>query len=96
MDCSTVIRRLREHGTVVHDMGIASLFIFGSVARGEASDESDVDLLVEFTEQPGLFEFVRVRRRLSEILGCQVDLVTRDALREEMKDEVLREAVHAA
>ena len=44
----------------------------------------------------GLFEFARLRRRLSELVGREVDLVTRDAIRPEMRDEILREAVHAA
>ncbi len=96
MDCSEVLRKLKEHQADLHSMGIASLSVFGSVARGEASDESDVDLLVEFMKSPGLLEFARIRRYLSDILGSQADLVTRDALREEMRDEVLREAVHAA
>jgi predicted nucleotidyltransferase len=96
MDCSEVVRRLQEHEKDLHEMGIASLSVFGSVARGEASGKSDVDLLVEFSRPLGLFEFARIRRHLSDILGCQADLVTRDALREEMRDEVLREAVHAA
>ncbi len=76
-------------------MGIESLALFGSVARDEAADTSDVDLLVEFNRQVGLFHFARVRRSLSELLRCPVDLVTPAALREEMRGEILQEAVHA-
>ncbi len=55
-------------------MGVRSLELFGSLARGDARPASDVDLLVEF--QPvGLFQFFRVQRRLEAILGRRVDLV---------------------
>ncbi len=62
---------------------VESLAIFGSVARNEATDGSDIDVLVRFKKgKPiGLFEFVRFQRFLSDILGCPVDLVTPEALR---------------
>lgn len=76
-------------------MGVRSLALFGSVARDEAGPGSDVDLLVEFHETPGLFAFARLKRRLEELLGCPVDLATRGALRGRMKEAILREAVDA-
>ena len=68
------------------------------MARDEADESSDVDILVEFEPgaRVGLFEFARLRRTLGEILGRTVDLVTPDALRQEMRAQVLREAVYAA
>jgi len=77
---------------------IKHLAVFGSVARNEAREGSDVDILVEFEpEAPvGLFEFARLRRTLGELLGCEVDLATPDALREEMRAQILQEAVYAA
>jgi uncharacterized protein len=77
-------------------LGIRSLFVFGSVARGDAADGSDIDLLVEFDRPVGLFHFVRVRDFLSRELGTAVDLVTRDALRGDVRENVLREAIRAA
>lgn len=91
-----IIDILAAHRVEMHEMKIESLSLFGSVARDEATDASDVDLLVKFNQQVGLFHFARVRRRLAEILGCPVDLVTLKALREEMRDEVLQEAIYAA
>ena len=77
---------------------VRSLAIFGSVARDEATDGSDVDILVEFEEGRtlGLFEFVRLQRYLGELLGCRVDLATPEALRKEMREQILKEAIRAA
>ena len=80
------------------DFSVKSLAIFGSVARDEAADTSDIDILVEFEEgrSVGLFLFIRLQRFLAEILGCKVDLATPDALRKEMREQILKEAIHAA
>jgi hypothetical protein len=75
---------------------LKSLSIFGSVARDEARPESDVDILVEFTEPVGLFEFVDLRYRLEDLLGKRVDLVTPGGLKRQLHDSVLREAIRAA
>jgi len=96
MDSETVLARIREHHDTLKRLGVKSLALFGSAARGEAGPESDVDLLVEFSEPVGLFEFVRVKRALEKILQCDVDLVTPDALRESMKAEILAEAIRVA
>jgi len=96
MDSETVLVRIREHHDTLERLGVKSLALFGSAARGEAGPESDVDLLVEFSEPVGLFEFVRVKRALEKILQCDVDLVTPDALRESMKAEILAEAIRVA
>ena len=91
-----VIQKLAAHRDEIRAMGVRSLGVFGSAARDETTEQSDVDLLVEFVEPVGLFHFTRVRRRLTEILGQSVDLVTASALREEMRERVLRETIHAA
>lgn len=76
-------------------MGVRSLEIFGSVARGEAAPGSDVDMLVQFDRAIGLFHFFRVQRRLEQILGCRVDLVMRDAVKPQLRDRIFREAIRA-
>jgi len=76
-------------------MGVRSLDLFGSVVRGEAGPDSDVDLLVQFDRAIGLFHFFRVQYRLEEILGCHVDLVMRDAVKPQLRDRIFREAVRA-
>jgi len=87
---------LRANLDKLGSLGIASIAVFGSVARDEATHESDVDLLVEFTGPVGLFEFNRIRRRLEELVGHPVDLVTRDALHPALAENILREAVPTA
>ena len=87
---------LAAHTQKLREFGVASLSIFGSVARNEATEDSDVDILVEFSRPVGLFAFVRLRRRLQEILGRGVDLVTPDALKAPLRERILKEAVHAA
>ena len=78
-------------------MGVASLSLFGSVARGEAAATSDIDMLVEFDRPIGLFEFVEVKLYLEMLLDVpEVDLVMPDALIEELKDDILAEAIRVA
>lgn len=77
---------------------VKSISLFGSVIRNEATDTSDIDLLVEFDPDAkiGLFQFSRLRRELSSILQCDVDLATPEALHKDLKADILKEAVHAA
>ncbi len=92
------LRILSAHRDQLEEFAVESLAIFGSVARDEATDASDVDVLVQFKKgRPvGLFQFVRLQRFLAGIMGCPVDLATPEALRQEMRQQVLREAIHAA
>jgi predicted nucleotidyltransferase len=73
---------------------VAELLVFGSTARGDASQDSDIDLLVTFQSDAaiGLIGFNRLRRELEEGLGRKVDLVPKDGLKPIIRDEVLAEA----
>jgi predicted nucleotidyltransferase len=93
MNSEVVSKLLREKRSTLDKLGVKSLALFGSAARGEIGPESDIDLLVEFSIPVGLFEFVRLKLVLEQILGREVDLVTPDALRPLMKDDILSEAV---
>jgi predicted nucleotidyltransferase len=90
-----VIQRLAGARPELASLGVRSLDLFGSVARGDAGPDSDVDLLVDFDKPIGLFHFSRVQRRLEEILGCRVDLVMRDAVKRQLRDRIFAEAVRA-
>jgi uncharacterized protein len=90
------LRRLAEHKADLDGVAVKSLSVFGSVARDEAGPESDVDLLVEFTQPVGFIQFHRLQTYLEELLGCKVDMVTPAGLREPVRGEVLEEAIRAA
>lgn len=90
-----ILTTLARHRTELTRLGVRSLALFGSAARGEMRSASDVDLLVDFARPVGLFGFLEVKSYLERILGRSVDLVTERALRPEYRDAVLREAVHA-
>jgi uncharacterized protein len=96
MTVQDVVNRLRESRPEWERYGVGALFVFGSVVRGEAREDSDIDLLVEFTRPVGLFDFIDLQQRLGSLLGRHVDLVTRAALKPQMRDRVLKEAVRAA
>ncbi len=66
--------------------------LFGSHARGDATDGSDVDLLVELEEGAGFMDIVGFKLALEELLGCNVDVVTEHSLHPTIRDKVLREA----
>ena len=93
-----ILKKLSENRQLLMIYGIKDIRLFGSVARGEAGAGSDVDLLVEFETSAhiGMFEFSRLRRELSQLLGCEVDLATPDALHKKMKKNIVREAIRAA
>lgn len=93
MNRNEVLRKVVEHQEVLKELGVKSLDLFGSVARDEANLDSDVDFLVEFAKPVGLFQFSRVRLYLEEILGCSVDLGTRKALRQHLREPVLKDAI---
>lgn len=95
MNREEILHTLKEHNSELKNFDVDSLAIFGSVARGTARKTSDVDILVEFSHPIGLFEFARLKIYLEKLLGRKVDLVTPDALRQEMREEILREAIHA-
>lgn len=85
---------LREHQqTLSERFGVRSLALFGSVARDEATTESDIDLLVEFDRPIGLFELFALQDELEALLGRPVDVGTVASLKPRIRERVLEEAV---
>ena len=78
---------------LVEDYAVSEIGVFGSVVRGDAKLESDIDILVDYMEPPTLFEFVRLQRHLSDLLGAPVDLVMKSALKPQIGRQVLAEVV---
>lgn len=73
--------------------GAHNVRIFGSVARGEARPDSDVDVLVDLEPGRSLFDLGGLLMELQDLLGCRVDVVTEQGLRPRIRERVLREAV---
>lgn len=73
---------------------VGRIGIFGSVARQDDSLESDVDLLVEFDHPIGFIKFIRLEDYLGTVLGRKVDLVTRNALKSGIKEDILKDVVY--
>lgn len=97
MDRNAILATLRRHQSELLRAGIAHAAVFGSVARGEARPDSDIDLLVEFApgEVPDLFTWVALRERIAALLPGEVDVVDRDALRPAVRERALRDAHYA-
>lgn len=70
---------------------VAMIGVFGSTARGEAMDESDIDLLVEFSKRKSLLKLVALERQLSAALGKKVDLLTEAAISPYLRDRIKRD-----
>jgi predicted nucleotidyltransferase len=74
---------------------VKEIGVFGSYVRGQQKEKSDVDILVEFEEVPGLFKFVELENHLADILGIKVDLVMKSALKPVISKHILREVVYS-
>ena len=83
----------RERKGLMERYPISALSVFGSVARDEAREDSDVDILVEFSRPVGLFQFIELQQTLEALLGSKVDLGTRRSLKPRIKEQVLQEAI---
>ena len=74
--------------------GVREIGIFGSFAREENRENSDIDILVELGKPMGFFKFIRLEREVSELLGVKVDLVTKNALKPHMGQRILAEVIY--
>jgi predicted nucleotidyltransferase len=85
---------LRQHlPSLARHYHVASLGLFGSYVRHENRPDSDLDVLVTFSEAPGLLRLIELENHLSDLLGVKVDLVMRDALKPQIGRQVLAEVV---
>ena len=92
MLCDEAITRLREHEAELRQLGVQHLYLFGSTVRGEAGEDSDVDLFFDYEKgKLGLFELMDVKEQTSRILGRKADIMTRDSLH-----RVLRARIEAS
>jgi uncharacterized protein len=73
---------------------LSRIGVFGSIARGEESSMSDIDIVVDFTSTPDLFEFFEIEEYLENILHRKIDLVREKSIKKQIKDRVLREVIY--
>jgi len=86
------LERLRERvAPILRRLGVRRASVFGSLARGEDDEESDVDLLVELEPGRSLLDLAELKVELEEVLGRRVDVITYDSLHPLLRDRVLRE-----
>jgi uncharacterized protein len=96
MDRDTIISLLTKKRDHLFKLGVRSLALFGSVARGEANPNSDVDLLVDM-EPPYTFDrYIQTKFFLEDLLECSVDLVISDTLKPQVRPGVEKEAIRVA
>ena len=93
MNKEEVISKLRAHEPELKAAGIVRLAVFGSVARGDNSPESDVDLLADFdkTKRYTLLTIGRLENHLADLLGTKVDSSSPEWLKKSVKSQVMRE-----
>ncbi len=91
-----LLNLLTEHRAEIRSLGAKSLAVFGSFARDEARQDSDVDLLVEFDAPPTFNQFMDLKFYLEDLSGRRVDLGTSDSIKARVRQRILREAIYVA
>jgi predicted nucleotidyltransferase len=94
MERDEVISRLQQHEADLKKLGVEGLYLFGSTVRGEAGDDSDVDLFFDYQKgKLGLFELMDVKAYAASILGRKTDIMTRDSLHKMLRPQIEASAV---
>jgi uncharacterized protein len=93
MNRADVMRALKSHEAYLKELGVEHLFLFGSVARGEADNASDVDLFFDHQKGSlGLYELMDVKQKAQEILGTKTDIMTRASLHPLLREQIEKAA----
>lgn len=93
LDLGQIRNRRPEILRIAAKYGIGNVRLFGSVARGEANSASDLDVLVEFEPGRSLLDLAGFEEDLSELLGCDVDVVSEAGVSPYMEERILSEAI---
>jgi len=94
MKLDQVLRLIRNNYSTLRRMGVDSLAVFGSTARDEAKPDSDVDLLVTFSDPPTFDQYMETKFFLEDLLGCKVDLTPKDGLKPLIRELVEAQAIY--
>ena len=90
-----ILKILKANMVTFHeDYRVTSLGIFGSYARGEQSEESDVDILIDYEKAPPLSKLVELRILLRELTGMEIDLVTKNGLKPRIQEQVFADVIY--
>ena len=89
-----ILRVLAENRDRIREFGVRTLALFGSAARNEATETSDLDFVVEF-DRKTFDNYMGLKELLEELFGCPVDLVIRSAVKRRLREPILSSAVHA-
>jgi predicted nucleotidyltransferase len=89
-----ILKILEKNRNVIRDYGVRRLGLFGSCARGECTEISDLDFVVEF-EKKSFDAYMDLKLFLEELFSCQVDLVISDTIKPRLRSLILGEAIHA-
>ncbi len=90
-----VIKILREHkDEIMQKYKVKEIGVFGSFVRGEQKKRSDVDILVEYSEVPGLLKFIELELYIQGLLGKKVDLVEKKSIRKEIGQRIYDEVIY--
>lgn len=89
---------IKANESDIRVMGVKEIYIFGSVARGEATEKSDIDCFVVFDDnaKAGFLKLARLQMFLEEKLKATVDLGTKNSLHRDLKEQILKEAIRVA
>ena len=94
LELTLILSKLRELLPVLSDRyNVQELGVFGSYVRYEEHDDSDLDILVTFSETPSLLKFIELENYLSDVFGVKVDLVMKDSLKPEIGKQILEEVM---
>ena len=89
MERNDAIAKLKEHEAELKRLGVEHLYLFGSTARGEARDDSDVDLFFDYEKgKLSLFDLMEVKEQAARILGRKTDIMTRDSLHKTLRRRI--------
>jgi predicted nucleotidyltransferase len=94
LDKNVLEARLKEYKPILEErFSVKKIGVFGSYARNQQSEDSDIDIIVEFSRPVG-FQFIDLKLYLEEIFNQKVDLVTPNALKPQIKEQILKEVLY--
>lgn len=89
-----IIKKIAElKPSLINEFNISFIGVFGSYARNNVTEESDIDILVEFNETPGLVKFYTLQDFLENVFQKKVDLITINSLKKEIKDNIYKDLI---